>query len=115
MREKSKEQLELQLQDLKKELNQLRVQQVAASNQQKVSQIGTLRKSIARVLTVITQKQREALKQVYAGSKYKPLDLRSKLTRAMRRRLTPFEKSRKTLRQRKHDMHFAPKKYAVTA
>lgn len=48
----------------------------------------TVRKSIACVLTVISQNQREALREAYAGKKYLPLDLRAKKTRAIRRRLT---------------------------
>jgi hypothetical protein len=42
----------------------------------------TVRKSIARVLTVLTQQQRAALRQFYKGKKYLPLDLRAKKTRA---------------------------------
>lgn len=46
------------------------------------------RKSIARVLTVMNQKQRTNLRELYKGKKYLPLDLRPKQTRAIRRRLT---------------------------
>ncbi len=74
-----------------------------------------VRKSIARVLTVITEKQREALKEFYKGKKHVPLDLRAKKTRAIRRRLTPFEASRKTVRQQKKDRHFPQRVYAVKA
>lgn len=49
-------------------------------------QIRSVRKGIARVLTVFTAKQREALKEKYAGAKYVPQDLRAKKTRAIRRR-----------------------------
>jgi large subunit ribosomal protein L35e len=48
----------------------------------------TVRKAIARVLTVIQSKTRENLKQLYKGKKHLPLDLRVKKTRAIRRRLT---------------------------
>lgn len=48
----------------------------------------TVRKSIARVLTVINQKARQNLHEYYKDKKYKPLDLRPKKTRAIRRRLT---------------------------
>jgi large subunit ribosomal protein L35e len=47
-----------------------------------------VRKSIARVLTVTNQKQRQNLREFYKGKKYLPLDLREKKTRAIRRRLT---------------------------
>jgi hypothetical protein len=42
----------------------------------------TVRKSIARVLTVLTSQQRTALRQFYKGKKHLPLDLRAKKTRA---------------------------------
>ena len=48
----------------------------------------TVRKSIARVLTVMNQKARQNLLEYYKDSKYLPLDLRTKKTRAIRRRLT---------------------------
>lgn len=48
----------------------------------------TVRKSIARVLTVMNQKQRQNLREFYKNKKYLPLDLRAKKTRAIRRRLT---------------------------
>ena len=47
-----------------------------------------VRKSIARVLTVTNQKQRQNLRDFYKGKKYLPLDLRPKRTRAIRRRMT---------------------------
>ena len=58
-----------------------------------------MRKSIARVLTVMNQTQKTELRKFYAGKKYKPLDLRPKLTRAMRRRLTKHEQTLKTPKQ----------------
>ena len=48
----------------------------------------TVRKSIARVLTVMNQKARQNLHDFYKTKKYAPLDLRPKKTRAIRRRLT---------------------------
>ena len=74
-----------------------------------------MRKSIARVLTVIQQNQRNALKSVYAGKKHVPLDLRAKKTRAIRRRLTKSELSQKTERQLKKQRHFPMRKFAVKA
>merc|ERR1711988_1081791 len=57
--DKSKDDLLKQLGELKTELGQLRVQQVASSGS-KFSKIHDIRKSIARVLTVINAKQRPA-------------------------------------------------------
>ena len=66
-------------------------------------------------MTVITHSQREHLRRYYSGKKYIPKDLRPKLTRALRRQLTPSEAARKTERQRKKDLHFPKRKYAIKA
>ena len=48
----------------------------------------TVRKSIARVMTVMNHKARQNTREFYKGKKYLPLDLRPKRTRAIRRRMT---------------------------
>mmetsp|Transcript_7470 Transcript_7470/g.15904 ORF Transcript_7470/g.15904 Transcript_7470/m.15904 type:complete len:125 (-) Transcript_7470:688-1062(-) len=115
LRSKSKADLLKQLEDLKKELSQLQVAKVTGGNVSKLSKISTVRKSIARVLTVISQTQRENLKVLYKNKKYKPLDLRPKKTRAIRRRLTKHEATKITLRQKKRLTHFPMRKYAIKA
>lgn len=50
-----------------------------------------VRKSIAQVLTVISQKQKLALREAYKSKKFLPLNLRPKKTRAIRRRLTKHQ------------------------
>lgn len=72
-----------------------------------------LRKSIARVLTYINQQQRSQLRILYAKKKYLPLDLRAKKTRAIRRRLTKYEATRISEKQKKRQTHFPMRKYAV--
>lgn len=74
-----------------------------------------VRKSIARTMTVISQKQRQNLKKFYSGKKYKPLDLRKKLTRAKRRELTKKEAGIKTLKERKKMHNFPRRVYALKA
>nr|AGH70178.1 60S ribosomal protein L35 [Placozoa sp. H4] len=113
LRGQSKEELVKQLDDLKTELQALRVAKVTSGGPNKVSKIQSVRKAIARILTVISDNQRENLRKFYKKKKFVPLDLRSKKTRAIRRRLTKFEASRKTLRQRKHDAHYSLRRYAV--
>jgi large subunit ribosomal protein L35e len=71
--------------------------------------------AIARTLTVITQKQRAQVALLYKGKKYKPLDLRVKKTRAIRRQLTKKERSAKTLRTIKREQNFPPRKFALKA
>ncbi|KAK9766373.1 60S ribosomal protein L35, L29 [Basidiobolus ranarum] len=117
LRNKSKDELKKELDELKQELSSLRVQKVAGGAASKLTKINTVRKSIARVLTVITQTERQNIRLLYKqeGRKYLPLDLRYKKTRAIRRRLTKFEVTRKTLRQQKKDIHFPQRKFAVKA
>ncbi|XP_075955727.1 large ribosomal subunit protein uL29-like [Anarhichas minor] len=73
-----------------------------------------VRKSIARVLTVINQTQ-ENLRKFYKGKKYKPLDLRPKKTRALRRRLNKHEESLRTKKQQRKDLLYSIRKFAVKA
>ncbi|CAO1633827.1 unnamed protein product [Parajaminaea phylloscopi] len=112
---KSKADLTKQLEELKGELLQLRVAKVAGGASSKLTRIGTTRKSIARVLTVMNQKQRSNLKELYKGKKYTPLDLRPKQTRAIRRRLTKHERSQTTERKHKKDIHFGQRRYVLKA
>jgi len=115
LQSKSKNDLAKQLGELKQELLTLRVQKIAGGAASKLTKINTVRKSIARVLTVTNQKARQNLREYYKNKKYLPLDLRPKKTRAIRRRFSKHEKSLKTLKQRKKDIHFPRRKYAVKA
>ncbi|WOL15033.1 hypothetical protein Cni_G23814 [Canna indica] len=95
LRGKTKSELQNQLKDLKNELSLLRVAKV-------------VRLSIARVLTVISQKQKAALREAYKNKKLIPLDLRPKKTRAIRRRLTKHQESLTTERQKKKEIIHYP-------
>ena len=139
---KRKDDLKKQLVELKTELGQLRTQKIAGGASSKLTKMlhlaippppiplkladpkkltgfcfssHDLRKSIARVLTVINHKQRSQLRLFYAKKKYIPLDLRPKQTRAIRRRLTKHEATRVTEKQKKRQIHFPQRKYAVMA
>lgn len=72
-----------------------------------------VRKSIARVLTVINANQRAQLRIFYKNKKYIPLDLRAKQTRAIRRRLTKHEAGLTTEKAKKKLSHFPQRMYAV--
>ncbi|PSS20243.1 hypothetical protein M430DRAFT_230994 [Amorphotheca resinae ATCC 22711] len=112
---KSKEDLTKQLGELKTELGQLRTQKIAGGSSAKLTKIHDLRKSIARVLTVINANQRSQLRLFYKGKKYLPLDLRPKQTRAIRRRLTKHESGKQLEKTKKRAVHFPQRKYAVKA
>ncbi|KAG0059996.1 60S ribosomal protein L35 [Linnemannia elongata] len=115
LRTKNKAELTKQLEELKQELASLKVQKVAGGSAGKLTKISAVRKSIARVMTVITQTQRAQLRLFYQKKNFLPLDLRVKKTRAIRRRLTKHEASVKTVKQQKKDTHFPLRKYAVKA
>ncbi|KAG9126036.1 60S ribosomal protein L35 [Ceratobasidium sp. 392] len=115
LQSKSKGDLQKQLGELKGELLSLRVQKIASASSSKLTKINTIRKSIARVLTVTNQKTRQSLREHYKKKKYIPLDLRPKKTRAIRRRLSKTDAARKTVKQKKKDQHFPIRKYAVKA
>ena len=79
----------------------------------KLSKIRVVRKSIARVHIVMHQKQKENLRKLYKNKKYKPLDLRPKKTRAIRKALTGHEKSLKSAKTLRRLRAFPVRKYAV--
>ncbi|PPJ56383.1 hypothetical protein CBER1_00678 [Cercospora berteroae] len=112
---KNKEDLKKQLDDLKAELVQLRTQKIAGGASSKLNKIHDVRKSIARVLTIINANQRAQLRLFYQKKKYLPLDLRSKQTRAIRRRLSPEDAKRMTEKQKKKQRHFPQRQFAVKA
>ncbi|VDN56922.1 unnamed protein product [Dracunculus medinensis] len=115
LRGKKKEELMKQLEEQKTELASLRVAKVTGGPASKLSKIRTVRKAIARILTVINQTQKQELRKFYKGKKYKPLDLRYKKTRAMRRALTKHEASIKSKKQKAKESNFPMRKYAVKA
>jgi large subunit ribosomal protein L35e len=112
LRTKKDSELVKQLEDLKKELALLRVGQ-ATGAAAKLAKIKVVRKGIARVLTVYNQKRKEEVRQKWQGKKYKPIDLRPKKTRAIRRRLTTAQRLNKTLKARKKAENLPLRMYAV--
>merc|ERR1712212_1247311 len=112
---KKKEELTKQLEDLKTELGSLGVAKVTGGAASKLSKIRVVRKSIARVYIVMHQKQKENLRKFYKGKKYKPLDLRPKKTRAIRKALSAHEKSLKTAKTLRRMRSFPERKFAIKA
>merc|ERR1712222_207591 len=111
LRSKNKVDLTKQLDEMKSELASLRVAKVTGGAASKLSKIKVVRKSIARVLTVINQKKKDTLRTFYADKTHIPLDLRKKQTRAIRKQ----QKGLKTLKQTKKEKHYPQRKFAVKA
>ncbi|KAG5437822.1 hypothetical protein PCANB_000536 [Pneumocystis canis] len=115
LRQKTKAELEKELDELKQELLSLRVQKISGGAASKLAKIADVRKSIARIHTVINLTQRQQLRLFYRKKKYIPLDLRIKKTKALRQALTRHEKSLKTLKAQKKLKHFPRRIYALQA
>ena len=105
LRQKTKVELLNQLKDLKGELSLLRVAKVTGGAYNKLSKIKVVWLQIAQVLTVISQKQKAALREAYKNKKFLPLDLCPKKTRSIRRKLTKHQQSLKTEREKKREMY----------
>merc|ERR1711860_362609 len=104
------------LNEAKQELNSLRVAKVSGSGAaSKLAKIRVVRKSIAQTLNVINQTQKSEIRKLYQGKKYKPVDLRPKKTRALRRRLNKHQESMKTSKQVKRESLYGLRKYALKA
>ena len=137
-RKKNTADLLAELKKLREELQKIRFTRSSGTAVAKLSKIKDLRKQIARILTIIrenkkaevvknlrvkvTKKEKEdkegkeeEIKTTIKNLKMKhiPLDLRPKLTRAMRRRMTKFERKLVTLRQLKRKLNFPMRKFAV--
>ena len=115
LREKKKDDLLKQLDDLKQELANLRVAKVTGGTASKLSKIQIIRKNIARVLTVMNMNQKANLRKFYKGKKFVPRDLKPKLTRAKRRELTPAQKARKTQKELSRIRNWPERRFAVKA
>ena len=133
-RGKKHEELLGELKKLREELQKIRFTKGSGTAVAKLSKIKDLRKQIARILTVIRENKKqdvvkalrervskkednkeEEVKKTIKNLKMKhiPLDMRPKLTRAMRRRMTKFERKLVTLRQLKRKLNFPMRKFAV--
>lgn len=115
IRGKSKEDLVALLNENRKELSELAVAKVTGGAASKIAKIKSVRKNVARILTVHNQQQKDSIRKASAGQKYISKDLRLKKTRAMRRALSKKESSAKTLKQQKKDSHFPMRRYALKA
>merc|ERR1712002_330176 len=115
LRGKKKEELEEILNKQKQELAQLRVAKVTGGQASKLAKIKVFRKSIARIYTVMHQTQKLNLRKLYRNRKLRPLDLRPRKTRAIRRELSRSELNRRTSKQIRKASMYPMRKYAVRA
>merc|ERR1711963_247127 len=79
------------------------------------SVINVVRKDIAKVLTVINQTRKAELQKLYRGKSIKPVDLKPRKTRALRKRLNKHEESLKSLKTIRREQKTALKNFALKA
>ncbi|CAI2383268.1 unnamed protein product [Moneuplotes crassus] len=113
LRKKNEEQLNKDLEEFRKNLAELKFNKASASQQMKVSKLRTVRKDIARVLTVLNTMKKDEAREKYAKAKYQPLDLRAKKTRKIRRKMTRHQRRATTLKERKRAENFPQRTFAV--
>merc|ERR1711976_102996 len=130
---KTKEVSELQgtVDELQKELSQLRVNKVSSGVASKLAKIRVVQKAIARSLTYINFKKRDEVKEAFkVHSKLrtyneehntnwrfsdKPYACRENTTRAKRRALTKKQRDMVTLKAKKRAQNFPQRSFAVRA
>ncbi|KAL7720016.1 60S ribosomal protein L35 [Entamoeba marina] len=106
--------LNAKLVELKGELATLRTAKVTGAASTKLSRLRVVKKSIARVLTVMNTERKQKLRKYFENAKYKPLEFRPKMTRKLRRQLTK-EQQNKTLKAVKAARHFPARKFYILA
>merc|ERR1711934_340710 len=115
LRESSKDMLTGKLAELRQELATLKVAKVTAQSASKLGKINVVRKDIAKVLTVINQTRKAELQKLYRGKSAKPVDLKPRKTRALRKRLNKHEMSLKSLKTVRREQKTALKNFALKA
>ena len=118
LRSLDKKALSDKLNSFKEELAGLRIGKVTVM-QSKVARIKMMRKSVARVLTVMHQNQKtETLKMLRAKKvpiKRYPLNLRRNKTRAICKRLTKHEQNLITRKEHRKNSIYPMRKFALSA
>merc|ERR1712001_385618 len=115
LREESKDNLTAKLAELRQELATLKVAKVTGGGPSKLGKINVVRKDIAKVLTVINQARKAELQKFYRGKNKRPVDLKPRKTRALRKRLNKHEESLKSLKTVRREQRTAKKMYAIKA
>lgn len=102
------EDLLVKIKDLKTELLTLRQQKNLGTL--KGNEIKHARKNVARAMTVLTEKRTDEAIEKYKDAKILPKDMRQRLTRSMRLKLTKKQENKKVWKVRVREMKY-PKVY----
>ena len=116
IRDSDAETIRVNIQKLKDEPRTLRHAKASSGSATKLAKIKTVRKNIARNLTILNQKERANLaSKLHKNSGKRAVFLRAKLTRAVRRRLTTQQRTKKILKVQKREQNFPVRKYGLRA
>eukprot|EP00356_Strombidium_inclinatum_P005563 CAMPEP_0170491210 /NCGR_PEP_ID=MMETSP0208-20121228/10603_1 /TAXON_ID=197538 /ORGANISM="Strombidium inclinatum, Strain S3" /LENGTH=126 /DNA_ID=CAMNT_0010766753 /DNA_START=22 /DNA_END=402 /DNA_ORIENTATION=+ len=115
LRESSEEELLKTLVQFRSELVGLRTSKVSSAPQVKLARIRVVRKTIARVLTILNEKRRTAAKEAWKNKKYTPKDLRVKGTKASRSGLSAAQLKLQTVKAQKKAANNRTRKFAISA
>ena len=110
---KSRADLLEQLTTLEKKLFELRGQKAQQTN--KISELRTTRRDIARVKTILMIQQREALNKKFEGAKHVPIDLRKYEVKAKRNALPAKYANKLVKRAARRAKFLKPVKFAIKA
>ncbi len=110
LRRKTVEELLSTLAEHRKELSTLRVNKVSSGVASKLAKVRVVRKTIARILTLVNQKRRTELREAFStkagiraynktngttfSTKKQPKDMRNRMTRNLRRKITKEQASK---------------------
>ena len=131
MRNQSVEELEELLREHRKELFDLRVNQISSGNIPKLHKIKTIRKAVAKIMTVLNEKRRQELKDSFKTRKgirayneanktnyslnKTPKELKARKTRALRKKISKKQQNKLLPKQQKKQQNFPQRVYALKA
>ena len=113
LRNKTEAQLMQDLEEAYKAHFELRVLKTVGQQTNKLLKIKLARKNIARILHVLADKKKDELAQTQEGKRTVDKMFRPKLTRALRRALTPEQKSLTSSKIQKRRKHFPARRFAI--
>ncbi|VDO07649.1 unnamed protein product [Rodentolepis nana] len=115
LRSKPEAELLKQLGELKTELANQRLFRITRGTASKLRKIRVLRKSIARIYTVMNQSAKLRQREAYRGKRFVPKELRPKKTRAIRRRLSKRERSIHSEKMLRKIRSYPARQFAIMA
>ena len=113
--QKTRHDLLEELSTQEKKLFELRSQIATQASRQKLSEILTVRRDVARIKTILMEQQRKALTDQYKDAKLVPKDIRKRQVKSQRKQLPAKYANKLTPRAAKRAKFLKPVKYALKA